>query len=141
MYMCILYIIVKQLLNTCSGFGHVVWFLTEAPCAALLKICRMDKVGGSCTGNEEVFLLCDKVQRGKLLLVATWLHVRYDVGLEKGGYRKNCLCFYIILYYYNGAQRYEQFLQVGHLYRALILLGLALSSERLCVFGFHGAVY
>jgi len=93
MYMCILYIIVKQLLNTCSGFGHVVWFLTEAPCAALLKICRMDKVGGSCTGNEEVFLLCDKVQRGKLLLVATWLHVRYDVGLEKGGYRKNCLCF------------------------------------------------
>jgi len=24
----------------------------------------MDKVGGSCTGNEEVFLLCDKVQRG-----------------------------------------------------------------------------
>jgi len=27
---------------------------------------------------------------------------------------------------YNGAQRYEQFLQVGWLYRALILLGLAL---------------
>ena len=42
---------------------------TEAPCAALLKICRMDKVGGSCTGNEEVFLLCDKVQRGDVLLV------------------------------------------------------------------------
>jgi len=30
------------------------------------------------------------------------------------------------MYYYNGAQRYEQFLQVGRLYRALILLGLAL---------------
>ena len=30
------------------------------------------------------------------------------------------------MYYYNGAQRYEQFLQVGWLYRALILLGLAL---------------
>ena len=28
--------------------------------------------------------------------------------------------------YYNGAQRYEQFLQVGRLCRALILLGLAL---------------
>ena len=28
--------------------------------------------------------------------------------------------------YYNGAQRYEQFLQVGQLYRALILLSLAL---------------
>jgi len=28
--------------------------------------------------------------------------------------------------YYNGAQRYEQLLQVGRLYCALILLGLAL---------------
>ena len=31
-----------------------------------------------------------------------------------------------IVYYYNGAQMYEQFLQVGRLYRALILIGLAL---------------
>ena len=30
------------------------------------------------------------------------------------------------MYYYNGAQRNEQFLHVGRLYRALILLGLAL---------------
>jgi len=30
------------------------------------------------------------------------------------------------VYCYNGAQRYEQFLQVGQLYRALILLSLAL---------------
>jgi len=45
------------------------------------------------------------------------------------------------VYYYNGAQRYEQFLQVGRLYRALILLGLALSSKRLCVFGLSGAIY
>jgi len=35
------------------------------------------------------------------------------------------LC-YSIVYYYNGAQRYEQLLQVGRLYRALILLALAL---------------
>ena len=35
------------------------------------------------------------------------------------------LC-YSIVYCYNGAQRYEQFLQVGRLYRALILIGLAL---------------
>ena len=40
-------------------------------------------------------------------------------------------CVNSIVYYYNDAQRYEQFLQVGQLYRALILLGLALSSERL----------
>ena len=29
------------------------------------------------------------------------------------------------MYYYNGAQRYEQFLQVGQLYQALIYFGLA----------------
>ena len=46
-----------------------------------------------------------------------------------------------IVYCYNGAQRYEQFLQVGRLYRALILLSLALSSKCLCVFGLHGAIY
>jgi len=45
------------------------------------------------------------------------------------------------VYYYNGAQRYEQFLQVGRLYWAVILLGLALSSKRLCVLGLHGAIY
>jgi len=33
---------------------------------------------------------------------------------------------YSIVYCWNGAQRYEQFLQVGRLYQALILLGLAL---------------
>ena len=44
--------------------------------------------------------------------------------------------------YYNGAQWYEQFLQVSHLCEALILLGLALSlsSERLSVFGLRGAI-
>ena len=31
-----------------------------------------------------------------------------------------------IIYDYKGAQRYEQFLQVGRLYQALILLALAL---------------
>ena len=37
------------------------------------------------------------------------------------------------MYYYNGAQRYEQFLQVDQLYRALILLGLALFRVPLCL--------
>ena len=47
-----------------------------------------------------------------------------------------------VLQYYNGAQRYVQFLQVGQLYRTLILLSLALlSSEHFCVFGLHGAIY
>jgi len=60
-------------------------------------------------------------------LTSTWPHLRCDVGLEEywGILKKLSLC-YSIVYYYNGAQRYEQFLQVGRLYRALILLGLAL---------------
>jgi len=38
------------------------------------------------------------------------------------------------------AQRYEQSLQVGRLYRALILLGLALCHRSASVFGLHGAI-
>ena len=57
-------------------------------------------------------------------------------SLKEGEYKQN------IVYYYNGAQWYEQFLQVGRLYRALILLSLALlNSEHICVFGLHGAIY
>jgi len=65
----------------------------------------------------------------------------WDVMLvwRKADIEKNCL--YSLVYYYNGLQRYEQFLQVSRLYRALILLDLALSSECLCVFGLRGAVY
>jgi len=37
------------------------------------------------------------------------------------------------VYYYNGAQRYEQFLQVGWLYRALVFLSLALFRAPLCL--------
>ena len=55
---------------------------------------------------------------------STWPHMRCDVGLEERKY-KYSLCDSIV-YYYNGAQRYEQFLQVGRLYRALILFGVAL---------------
>ena len=50
--------------------------------------------------------------------------LRCDVGLEEGEYKQKLSLCYSIVYY--GAQRYEQFLQVGRLYRALILLGLAL---------------
>ena len=41
----------------------------------------------------------------------------------RGILKKNAVIQYCVLY--NGAQRYEQFLQVSRLYRALILLGLA----------------
>ena len=39
--------------------------------------------------------------------------VRCDVGLEEREYRKKLSLCYSIVYYYNDAQRYEQFLQVG----------------------------
>ena len=61
-----------------------------------------------------------------LPLTSSWPHLRCDVGLEEGEYKQKLSLCYSIVYYYNGAQRYEQFLQVSWLYRALILLGLAL---------------
>lgn len=38
---------------------------SEAPNASNLKIVRMDRTAGCVTGGEEVYLLCDKVQKGK----------------------------------------------------------------------------
>lgn len=35
----------------------------KAPGASTLKICRMDKHAGCCMGGDEVFLLCDRVQK------------------------------------------------------------------------------
>ena len=49
-----------------------------------------------------------------------------EFTLEEGEYKLKLYLCYSIVYYYNGAQRYEQFLQVGRLYLALIFLGLAL---------------
>ena len=45
----------------------MLYFL-EAPCAGALKICRMDKNSGCVTGGEEIYLLCDKVQKGTRIL-------------------------------------------------------------------------
>jgi len=61
--------------------------------------------------------------------------------LEESEYKYKLSLCYSIVDYYNGAQRYKQSLQVSWLYRALILLGLALSSKHLCVFGLRGAIY
>lgn len=36
---------------------------SKAPAAGALKICRMDKNSGCVTGGDEIYLLCDKVQR------------------------------------------------------------------------------
>lgn len=39
-------------------------FFLESPNASNLKISRMDKTCGSVMGGDEIFLLCDKVQKG-----------------------------------------------------------------------------
>ena len=58
----------------------------------------------------------------------SYLMVHDSVDGRKNGNinKQNLPLCHSIVYYYNGAQRYEQFLQIGRLYRALILLGLAL---------------
>ncbi|XP_023801002.1 nuclear factor NF-kappa-B p105 subunit-like, partial [Cyanistes caeruleus] len=38
---------------------------SKAPNASNLKIVRMDRTAGCVTGGEEIYLLCDKVQKGK----------------------------------------------------------------------------
>uniref|UniRef100_A0A672PBV5 Nuclear factor kappa B subunit 1 n=1 Tax=Sinocyclocheilus grahami TaxID=75366 RepID=A0A672PBV5_SINGR len=40
-------------------------FDSKAPNASNLKIVRMDRTAGCVTGGEEVYLLCDKVQKGQ----------------------------------------------------------------------------
>lgn len=46
---------------------RLIWFcfliVSESPDSGELKIVRMDKYSGYCTGNEEVFLLCEKVNK------------------------------------------------------------------------------
>ena len=66
----------------------------------------------------------------------------WDVMLvwRKGNIEKILSLCYSIVYCHNDAQRYQQFLQVGRLYQALILLGLALSFWCLCVFGLYSAI-
>lgn len=43
----------------------VAVFPAESPNASNLKISRMDKTCGTVLGGDEIFLLCDKVQKGE----------------------------------------------------------------------------
>jgi len=75
-------------------------------------------------------IVCTRISTMKSANVGvTWyLHSPYDhiwdvmLVWRKGNIETNSLC-YSNACYYNGAQRYEQFLQVSRLYRALILFG------------------
>jgi len=54
--------------------------------------CNSPPINGQCTNH----------------CIAMW----WSVALQEGEYRENCLSVSSIVYYYNGAQKYEQFLQV-----------------------------
>ena len=50
-----------KLINICVGF-------TEA--LNDLVICRIDRTSGRVKGGDEIFLLCEKITRGKLFIWA-----------------------------------------------------------------------
>lgn len=55
----------------------------ESPNASNLKISRMDKTSGSVLGGEEVFLLCDKVQKGfHFLSEIDWQSFTYIIKIN-----------------------------------------------------------
>ncbi|MGH0156836.1 UNVERIFIED_CONTAM: hypothetical protein FKN15_040649 [Acipenser sinensis] len=66
-------------INCLPTEGRVPRELTEAPNASNLKIVRMDRTAGCVTGGEEVYLLCDKVQKDDI-------QVRFYEEDETGGY-------------------------------------------------------
>uniref|UniRef100_A0A672V5F0 RELA proto-onco, NF-kB subunit n=1 Tax=Strigops habroptila TaxID=2489341 RepID=A0A672V5F0_STRHB len=47
------------------GVGGGPVYDNRAPSAAELRICRVNRNCGSCRGGDEIFLLCDKVQKGQ----------------------------------------------------------------------------
>lgn len=49
-----------------------------APNTAELKICRVNRNSGSCRGGDEIFLLCDKVQKGVCVCVCVTLRIHIN---------------------------------------------------------------
>lgn len=47
-------------------YSYLSNFSLESPDSGELKIVRMDKYSGICTGDEEVFLLCEKVNKKEI---------------------------------------------------------------------------
>lgn len=50
-----------------------------APNTAELRICRVNRNSGSVKGGDEIFLLCDKVQKGKhnCIMISASLNLHY----------------------------------------------------------------
>lgn len=58
--------------------------LAEAPNASNLKIVRMDRTAGCVTGGEEVYLLCDKVQKGRTTVKGQEVHFEERLLMHSG---------------------------------------------------------
>uniref|UniRef100_A0A672P4F6 Nuclear factor kappa B subunit 1 n=1 Tax=Sinocyclocheilus grahami TaxID=75366 RepID=A0A672P4F6_SINGR len=58
-------------------------FDSKAPNASNLKIVRMDRTAGCVTGGEEVYLLCDKVQKGQKFAIVFKTPKYRDQNLQK----------------------------------------------------------
>lgn len=66
-----------SIMSTCiSSLWHIgaSFFicLTEATTTSQLKISRLNQYRGPCTGKTEIYMLCDKVQKGKLDRTLSW---------------------------------------------------------------------
>lgn len=55
----------------------VIYSLTEATTTSQLKITCLNQYKGSCTGKTEIYMLCDKVQKGA---VFCYLHTKYTAA-------------------------------------------------------------
>lgn len=68
---CVLYLFVCLCIHECFSS------LKGAPNTAELKICRVNRNSGSCKGGDEIFLLCDKVQKGTICLYCAYFSQKY----------------------------------------------------------------
>ncbi|KAJ8407664.1 hypothetical protein AAFF_G00275210 [Aldrovandia affinis] len=60
---------------------------SKAPNASNLKIVRMDRTAGCVTGGEEVYLLCDKVQKDDIQVRPTDVHRQFAIVFKTPKYR------------------------------------------------------
>lgn len=71
-------------------YTRFFWSFSGAPNTAELKICRVNRNSGSCRGGDEIFLLCDKVQKGAFAVwhVSALLSVRFHTEQSRNRTQK-----------------------------------------------------
>jgi len=117
----------------CSGFRD-----TETHSVSLAAFMLWNDWTATCKqsfSNMEIFGGVAADQHPSYLHLATSEMWCWSGGL---GILRKLTLWYSIVYCYNGAQRYEQFLQVGWLDRAWFS---SLPSKHLCIFNHYDAIY